>query len=536
MTLPPPPPPPCRPPPARPARRPRGRTAAARVRPLPPPLPPTASRPRWPAAARHRRSPACSSLGAGRGRHPVARRRPEPPGRVGPARGRPGRLRRGRARASTFDHPVYVDFLTAAEYTDGRPPTTTPASERRARADLDRYAGELRALGVASGEVDLFEALQPGVRRRHARVLRPHRRARAGAGHRDDGRASRSRSSTSSPTPCRTSTSTSSASTTGDSTAARRRPSAAWPRATPSASRRATSARSSPTSEQTAYDEEYAGRARRQRGGHRRRARRSSSATFGAPYALGPAVRHDARSTGTATTSVDRAFDDAARHRGAPVRPGQLPGRGGPADDVELGLRRRRRAVRRGPVRRHQLVPVPRRAHRPEGRLRGRARLERRRASPPSSATAPPACGPPSSATPTDDEAQMEAALDAWIGAMPGGERRARRGRRPPRARGVRPGRGRSTSSSPAARRRPCTSRTSGATSWPTPPPRSTPDGARCYARAVLDELDLRGDHRPRGRGVRRRRVPDRRSTPPSRPALARRRPGRRSSRGRGCR
>ena len=34
------------------------------------------------------------------------------------------------------------------------------------------------------------------------------------------------------------------------------------------------------------------------------------------------------------------------------------------------------------------------------------------------------------------------------------------------------------------------------------------PDESRCYARTVVDELDLRGDHRPRGRGVRRGGLP----------------------------
>jgi len=61
-------------------------------------------------------------------------------------------------RGLDFDHPVYVDFLTAAEYTA----ETTSEDEEvlpDERSELDRYAGELRALGVASGEVDLVEAL-----------------------------------------------------------------------------------------------------------------------------------------------------------------------------------------------------------------------------------------------------------------------------------------------------------------------------------------------------------------------------------------
>jgi hypothetical protein len=60
-------------------------------------------------------------------------------------------------RGLQFDHPVYVDFLTAAEYTEA----TTGGdviSEEDERRELDEYAGQLRALGVASGELDLYEA------------------------------------------------------------------------------------------------------------------------------------------------------------------------------------------------------------------------------------------------------------------------------------------------------------------------------------------------------------------------------------------
>jgi hypothetical protein len=59
------------------------------------------------------------------------------------------------ARGLDFDHPVHVDFLTPAAYTEE---TTSDegALEDEDRAELDRYAGELRALGVATGELDLF--------------------------------------------------------------------------------------------------------------------------------------------------------------------------------------------------------------------------------------------------------------------------------------------------------------------------------------------------------------------------------------------
>jgi hypothetical protein len=61
-------------------------------------------------------------------------------------------------RGLRFDHPVYVDFLTAAEYTEI---STSEEGELddTDRTELDRTVGQLRALGVASGPVDLFAAL-----------------------------------------------------------------------------------------------------------------------------------------------------------------------------------------------------------------------------------------------------------------------------------------------------------------------------------------------------------------------------------------
>ena len=63
-----------------------------------------------------------------------------------------------RARDLDFDHPVYVDFLTADEYTELTTDDEADADATQ-REELDRYAAELRALGVASGELDLFTAL-----------------------------------------------------------------------------------------------------------------------------------------------------------------------------------------------------------------------------------------------------------------------------------------------------------------------------------------------------------------------------------------
>jgi hypothetical protein len=59
------------------------------------------------------------------------------------------------ARGLDFDHPVHVDFLSPAAYTEEATEDEAGLGEDD-RADLDHYAGVLRALGVASGELDLF--------------------------------------------------------------------------------------------------------------------------------------------------------------------------------------------------------------------------------------------------------------------------------------------------------------------------------------------------------------------------------------------
>jgi len=56
-----------------------------------------------------------------------------------------------------FDHPVQVDFLTDEEYSAES--TTDPAdSTAEDEEELERLEGQLRAVGVASGDVDLFSA------------------------------------------------------------------------------------------------------------------------------------------------------------------------------------------------------------------------------------------------------------------------------------------------------------------------------------------------------------------------------------------
>ncbi len=61
------------------------------------------------------------------------------------------------ARDLEFRHPVHVDFLTDEEYSE-LTTTDEDALDEESRAELDRYAGTLRAMGLASGEIDLFTA------------------------------------------------------------------------------------------------------------------------------------------------------------------------------------------------------------------------------------------------------------------------------------------------------------------------------------------------------------------------------------------
>jgi hypothetical protein len=60
-------------------------------------------------------------------------------------------------RGLHFDHPVYVDFLTASEYSKK---TRTDDSKVTAsdRADMERTVGLMRAVGLVSGKVDLLGA------------------------------------------------------------------------------------------------------------------------------------------------------------------------------------------------------------------------------------------------------------------------------------------------------------------------------------------------------------------------------------------
>ena len=60
-------------------------------------------------------------------------------------------------RGDTFDHPVQVDFLTPDEYSKAARAETSNLSDQE-KKDLETSQGELRALGLASGDVDLRKA------------------------------------------------------------------------------------------------------------------------------------------------------------------------------------------------------------------------------------------------------------------------------------------------------------------------------------------------------------------------------------------
>jgi hypothetical protein len=62
------------------------------------------------------------------------------------------------ARGLRFDHPVEVDFLSPAAYTKASTKGTASLQDED-RAQLDRSVGQLRALGVVSGKLDLAAAL-----------------------------------------------------------------------------------------------------------------------------------------------------------------------------------------------------------------------------------------------------------------------------------------------------------------------------------------------------------------------------------------
>jgi len=57
-----------------------------------------------------------------------------------------------------FDHPVFVDFLTPSEYSAATT-TTDEGIDEEEREELDLTVAEMRAVGLVSGPVDLFAAI-----------------------------------------------------------------------------------------------------------------------------------------------------------------------------------------------------------------------------------------------------------------------------------------------------------------------------------------------------------------------------------------
>ena len=348
-------------------------------------------------------------------------------------------------RGLEFDHPVYVDFLTPAEYTarDHRATTTRP-SPTTSGPSSTATPGELRALGVASGELDLFEAFNqvsdggtlafydPTDERIRVRgtemTRRPRGHARPRAHPRAAGPALRPRA------PRTTATL--------DDGAADRLP-RRWPRATRSASRTPTSRTSSPTSEQADV------RRGVRRGAGRQRGRRPSDV---------PAVRRapsSARPTRSASPSSRCSSTGRQRRRRRRLRasrpsteehlfdPASFLADEGAERRVELGFDGRRRAARRGALRRHRAGT----SSSPSGSTR------RSPSRPPSAGTATPsrpyergrrdlrAGGVRRRHAPTT-RTRWPPRSTTWVDAMPGEAAEVDRGRRPPRARGLRPRRG----------------------------------------------------------------------------------------------
>ena len=231
-------------------------------------------------------------------------------------------------------------------------------------------------------------------------------------------------------------------------------------------------------------------------------------ASFGAPYALGqPFVTMLLNRDGN--DGVDEAFEeppDTEEHLFDPASfldDEERRGRSSSASTTTT------RCSTRGPSAPRAGTSFLAERIDPEGRLRGRARAGTATPSRPSSDDGAACVRAAFVGDTAADEDEMAAALDD-VGRppCPAGAAEVDRGRRPPRARGLRPRRG----------RRPRAHRPLRDVAVPPQPlglPRrrrrrrcSTPTAARCYAQTVVDDLDLRGDHRPRRRGLRGRGVP----------------------------
>ena len=60
-------------------------------------------------------------------------------------------------RGAPFDHPVYVDFLTAADYSAQTNVEAASLTDED-KSEFDRQEGFFRALGLVAGDIDLFAA------------------------------------------------------------------------------------------------------------------------------------------------------------------------------------------------------------------------------------------------------------------------------------------------------------------------------------------------------------------------------------------
>ncbi len=324
------------------------------------------------------------------------------------------------ARDLRFDHPVDVEFLTPEEYPD----LATEDPDDLDDAVIDEPRPQRGASGARRriGRDRPGRGVQPGERRRHPRLLRPGRPSGSGCGARRCRSGCGPPSSTSSPTRPGPGASTSSTccrrtSTTGPSPAR-----APWPRGMPSASSAATCSTSLTDAERAAYEEEYAGELRGQHRGHRRGAGLPLGRASPSRTGLGAPLVHLLEAT-DGNDGVDEAFDPAAEHRGAPVRPGRLPRRGGVRGTTAGPRRRRGRGG--GRPRQPHLVPRAGPAHRPRAGVRGRAAGGAATSTRSTSGTTAPASAPCSRGDTEADEREMAAALEAWADAMPGGQAHA---------------------------------------------------------------------------------------------------------------
>ena len=436
-------------PPRRRHRRPEPRRSRRPIRRAPdrpadpwgslPPLPPTRAAAHAGSSPSASRSPSCS-----RGLVGVVIRRsddgPEPPRRVGPAGRRPGRLRRGRARprlrpprARRLPHPRRVHRRATTE-DDGGP-------EEEERAEYERVRRAAAALGVASGELDLYEAFNsvvdsgtlafydPTDERIRVRgtemTRRPRGHARPRAHPRPAGPALRPRAA---------------ARRELDSGAADRVPRAGRGRR-PAGRERL---------HRGGAHRGRAGRVRRgvrrgagrQRGGHRATCPPFIEARFGAPYAARPALRHHAVQPGRQRRRRRRVRASRPTPRSTCFDPASFL-----ADEGADGRSTSTSPTTPRSSRRDPSAPRPGTCSSPSGSTR------RSPSRPPSDGTATPsrptrrtarcACRRCSSATPTPTRRRWPPRLDDWEARHGRRAGRGHRGRRPPRHRGVRSRRGR---------------------------------------------------------------------------------------------